>query len=320
MEPLFDKPLSELREAFVRARFAEDNIFGRPDIEEWLEDLRRKEDPDVGLTGVGRYEKLIVQHADHQLGEHYLPRYATPVTDEEEVMRCANLAQPHFCHLVLAAVRGGGELYRNARDRPVVFISNNAFVAVPYEGIRAFSDQEFLGVVFAEWKLGGSKAAGARDFICNALSRAIATARQGAERDFDEACAVSADGTKIVHAKYVFVAKGRVPTHGTLFDAHTFAMHKIRCPKILPHESIDRSTLEQIDMDPRKLTLDLYLGYMLRHWSFYQMGGDWMGGGGALLVNDRKCGNILPPNKTILFVNEQYCPSPLPEGGREIRV
>ena len=171
MEPLFDKPLCELREAFVRARFAEDNIFGRPDIEEWLEDLRRKEDPDVGLTGVGRYEKLIVQHADHQLGEHYLPRYATPVTDEEEVMRCANLAQPHFCHLVLAAVRGGGELYRNARDRPVVFISNNAFVAVPYEGIRAFSDQEFLGVVFAEWKLGGSKAAGARDFICNALSR-----------------------------------------------------------------------------------------------------------------------------------------------------
>ncbi|HLD20690.1 MAG TPA: hypothetical protein VJB64_01190, partial [Patescibacteria group bacterium] len=163
----------------------------------------------------------------------------------------------------------------------------------------------FLDAVFSEWKFKAPKATVARDFICNAMSRAIDDVRQAAERDFDEACAVSADGTKIVHAKYVFVAKGRVPIHGTLFDAHTFATHKIRCPKILPHESIDRSTLEQIDMDPRKLTLDLYLGYMLRHWSFYQMGGDWMGGGGALLVNDRKCGNILPPNKTILFVSKR---------------
>src|SRR3989339_1779159 len=35
MGPIFDKPLSELSDAFVRQRFAEDNIFGRPDIEEW---------------------------------------------------------------------------------------------------------------------------------------------------------------------------------------------------------------------------------------------------------------------------------------------
>ena len=40
-QPLFDKTYDELREAFVRARFAEPAVFGRPDIEEWLRDSTR---------------------------------------------------------------------------------------------------------------------------------------------------------------------------------------------------------------------------------------------------------------------------------------
>src|SRR3989344_6646869 len=45
---LFDKPVSELREAFVRNRFAEEQYFGRPDIEDWLVGQRKAKEPDEG--------------------------------------------------------------------------------------------------------------------------------------------------------------------------------------------------------------------------------------------------------------------------------
>lgn len=46
--PPFDKPMDELRETFVRARFAQEDVFGRPDIEQWLAKQRKAERPECG--------------------------------------------------------------------------------------------------------------------------------------------------------------------------------------------------------------------------------------------------------------------------------
>src|SRR3989339_826762 len=78
MKPLFDKTLDELREAFVRARFAEPNIFGRPDIEEWLEGQRKAYYPDWSRTGFARFGVLIARYAGHPLTGEHLNKYATP--------------------------------------------------------------------------------------------------------------------------------------------------------------------------------------------------------------------------------------------------
>lgn len=63
----------------------------------------------------------------------------------------------------------------------------------------------FLDVVFAEWNRLGPKAGVARHFICTAADLTIAKVRESAQRDFDEAVAVSADGTKIIKAKWMLV-------------------------------------------------------------------------------------------------------------------
>ena len=49
---LFEKSMDELREAFVRNRFAEGGVFGREDIEEWVGELREAESPDILSCGM----------------------------------------------------------------------------------------------------------------------------------------------------------------------------------------------------------------------------------------------------------------------------
>ena len=44
---LFDKPMDELREAFVRNRFGESAVFGAHDIETWLPLQRKAGRPDT---------------------------------------------------------------------------------------------------------------------------------------------------------------------------------------------------------------------------------------------------------------------------------
>ncbi|MCR4313792.1 MAG: hypothetical protein NUV84_00920 [Candidatus Uhrbacteria bacterium] len=83
MEPLFDNPLSELREAFVRARFAEPNIFGRADIEAWIKGESANEVPSNADTDAWR---TLLKHDElvdfiHGTAILLLQKYATTLYD-----------------------------------------------------------------------------------------------------------------------------------------------------------------------------------------------------------------------------------------------
>ncbi len=220
MEKLFSKTYAELREAFVRARFAEQQYYSRPDIEVWLTGQRTAERP--GVAGWNRYlafdgmrfaarnrEFVLLRQLGYRLRDAPLPKPCTDNADRRitlyrellpllSSLRDAEIYFDHSSGLTVIVNKGTMSAY--------TFEAGNLTKEVPRIVLRrTLSSHAVVDSIYASWLYDGEKAHQARAFLCDALAQVIAGTRQSAEEEFVKAVAVSADGTKIVHADSVIV-------------------------------------------------------------------------------------------------------------------
>ncbi len=208
-KPLFDKPMDELREAFVRARFAQEDVFGAPEIEAWLADQCEAGQPDDGSWS--RYRDFVVGACDRRVDIDRILRSCATTVPTGSTVRGASGPISYLLR---------GELYEGTSGSRAQVIQradgvNELFVLDATDdkltverigernhivGARTVAD-----ILFAEWERRWPKMEVAREFLCDALAEEIKRERVKAEVDFDSAVAVSADGTKIVNADWVVV-------------------------------------------------------------------------------------------------------------------
>lgn len=337
MGQLFDKTYDELREAFVRKRFAEPDIFDREDIEEWLASRQvpcESGDDHTAWLARGYLRHLEVtwdERADSDpLVGLVLRQHITPLNAPRAWFRSKLFHGEPFIRTVEVLRAGGAEIYYpyfEDEDRVVIVVMDREVFALEtadadhwakhaaFARLRRAKMWEVVELFLDEYICGRPNARQALEFMRSDYGRAVQAMKQKATRDFDEAVAVSADGTKIVHTSWVFVAEGRSPTSGLLFPASAFRQNKIQCGTTISHVNVERWQLEQISYNRNELSLDRFLSSMLVGW-----GRSWVVNGVACLVSDTACRDIMRPGETVLFVDKDTCPSPLPDGGREIRV
>lgn len=311
MEPLFDKPMDELREAFVRARFAEAQVFDRPDIEEWLERLRGPQD----VTRVAAWDAPFWNQfmalrwngpdnrADRQASSlaRILRDYATPTSEvpiqifgdqRDETIRVLrgmldstttihHLVGPR--RLILVNSESGRTLLEGLKKDTVVISPTTA--------------DDVVWALFQECFEGQTKAEDAFRWLKGQYSHAIGRARSLAETDFDEAVAVSADGKKIVKADEVCVVLGK--DRVVIYPASAFSRNKIL-----------RSTYMARLQTSLNKVVDNYARWILLS---------------ETMRLARASGQFLDcsfhlKGKTRLVTELRFCPSPLPEGGVETHI
>lgn len=236
MQELFQRPMAELREAFVRTRFAEDHCFGRPDIEEWLTREREAERPECDQNAdespwdaVLCNEAMMLSVRRRKLG--ILKEYATPLTEMPPMVSEDPREAQHYEDLVRALLsmvyRTRVNVYYGYRrwqghpglpilvttrsDGDHVLACDLATPEMVEMVLRPLDTVHVVDALFAEWLYGRPRWRKARQFICDALAKSIRKERRMAEDDFDEAVAVSADGTRIVRADRVFTFDPRDP-------------------------------------------------------------------------------------------------------------
>lgn len=317
MEPLFDKPMSELREAFVRARFAEPSVFGRADIEDWLIGQYSAVAP--SNTEINTWRLLLKRDelVDFVFGAValLLLRYAT----------LRDLGRPRhepagYSPLLPLVGQGlywgmdnrGIYLHPNPVNTQSVYLVHGkapedhehslTFECAGRNNLRNIH-QTVLEIIFAEWQRGDPKRDAARQCLHDLAEATSHRERVKAEHDFDEAVAVSYDGTKIVKAKWVVVVSDSA---AKLYPGSAFHDRKAK----LRHPAAGRLRFPILDDDSKdicaflsvegKRTLDIFR----RPKQDYQ-------------VFD--CG-MQDQGFKLLFVHDDLCPSPLPEGGLEIKV
>ncbi|MBI4142419.1 hypothetical protein HY480_00930, partial [Candidatus Uhrbacteria bacterium] len=223
---LFEKSLDELRETFVRNRFKQKDVFGRPDIEEWIDAQQKAEDPEYDrATGESYWNAHVLAGYRMRWGASHDPlavlrEYATPHAGSSSSRKPARDlpleehpfdadAQIQCIPLLNSFMRA--ELYYGYRLGVIVVARDRINHPHPYtvrvgaKGlIIASFDQDperaavfTMDVLFAEWLYGRSRARwqGARNFLAAGLQLEIRGKRSNAETDFDTAVAVSADGT-----------------------------------------------------------------------------------------------------------------------------
>lgn len=257
--PLFNRPMTELREAFVHARFAEEHCFGRADIETWLAREREAERPEYDpATYASPWNAVLL--SDHMsfaaLGKERerLTTLATPLTETPAWLLVSDRARTQRAeveHLLAMIDRTRVDTYYGYGEGHVLPIlvtkssdSDHAVAldcdAVAGVAIQPLHSQHVVDAIFAEWMYGGPRWREARQFICGALAKDVHQERRMAEYDFDEAVAVSADGTRIVRADRVFTFDPRDPI-GLAYVNVTATEFHVRGVKVLLMPELKRN-------------------------------------------------------------------------------
>lgn len=337
--PPFDKPMAELREAFVRTRFAQEDVFGKPDIEAWLAGQREAERPEEKTWAHFLGRRTVQSWADRDFFDLRSHATALGVLNEQfGSVGEANAYGPIYDRLAfvprgLDPKRGlysgdVGMLYVEDHIHGPMFVVRDECGksgGVTITRVRGRSENPgarvILGVVFAEWQRGCPKWREARASLCRAFDDEITNERAKAEHDFDTAVAVSADGTKIVHADWVVVVPVRLPhprsepwvprNRMTVFPGAAFRALKIlksnERMRLEPHydpfsrrithaEDAGRAAAEQFAIVMRSPEPSQAFGYLDK-------------GVGAKGCQD-----------SCLITTADFCPSPLPDGGVEVTV
>ena len=308
---LFDKSMEELREAFVRARFAEEKVFGRPDVEEWLAkkqtdyypyDPNKKTEKEwdhfpprghnkargYGLNDFATFTEaqgLANPFDDQKFGWGFqvLRLFKAPLFLGRTMAILQNdpTWQSHFATSFTIDWNGKGICLTEAADDPDKFS-------------LAIRD-----VLFAEWLYHRSRWLKARELLCNMACARIKEQRAKAEADFDHAIAVSADGTKIVCAdEVVVVIMNPVDKSRKLLS---FPASAFMAKKILRAEKIQRDDAAFHDI------LFIY-AKIINDQAFF------VGGVPQALFDS---GSTSKPR--VFVTEERFCPSPLPDGGVELK-
>jgi len=332
---LFDRSMDELREAFVRNRFAEDQIFGMPDIEGWLEEQKGP-----GILNLDAWHRFLV-HLAARCAENPLDILRDCATKASELSR-AHLSRTYiqdefgtFFSLLnreLYLGGGGGSVSMCVGDRNVLYVvlgTTDTEDGLTIKRVDRASPlvcgSAVASVLFAEWASARPKWKAASGFLCDNLEVCIAEERARAEEDFNRAVAVSADGTRIVHADWVVVFGGREhEAVDFLFPAAAFAESKIkrdvRSPSSLPKELIGevrkarRMSSYQVCRRKPKRSVYGFKSYGHRRWDSHARP-QWYR---RQLFEARELGIQLlvkcEGDTSILFLHREHCPDPLSEG------
>lgn len=244
-KPLFDLPYDQRRTNFVRSKFAEEQYYGREDIEDWLAFQRKAAKPDLpqwrelGLAGPfgppvrravpkDRQWHFVTWKDLDRIG-HYLTMCATPQERLPEEW-CVSPKMGLYAHklelIVLALDRAKAGLYCGMTYRPVLLegIRRFPYAFRPIKESLPFGYQAhasmiaalcectadiLIDILLTEWEDRRPKWQEARAALCDAFGKEIAAVRPTLEAEFDTAVACSADGTKITHAGCVAVVQPR---------------------------------------------------------------------------------------------------------------
>ncbi|MBI4433415.1 hypothetical protein HY632_01450 [Candidatus Uhrbacteria bacterium] len=219
--PLFDKTMTELREAFVRNRFAQEGVFGKPDIVEWLGTEYQADRPEYH-SGFSYWNQVLSLDA----------LLNAAMGNEQALLReCATRMCPVHVSMdeeefisLFAQFKTSAELYRGRNGS--VLLPPHASGAPEEELFSLRTEPAGTGsqlvvrrrgqsplhvsidtadAIFTEWIVRRPRWRAARQWLCDRLSTEITKERARAEKDFDAAVAVSADGTKIALADWVVV-------------------------------------------------------------------------------------------------------------------
>jgi len=338
---LFKKSMDELREAFVRARFAQEDVFGRADIEEWLKSQREAERPEYDHTADESYwntlfsgdyimwaaqkNPLVVlqeratsyQTLDH-LRNPQIPSNEFPLPFEDDVLI-------QFIPLFTKFMTETRVCYGHTHGAIIVapdMVSNPhpytlrvevrgrrqcELVIEPFNANPLRASLYVMDVLFAEWLYGRPKRERAREYLCDALADEIAKERVKAENDFNRAVAVSDDGLKIVRADKVVVIDDE-NNRAIVFPSKAFAVNKIlRSPRMRRYTSSETAMRWS-----RKMPFAEWVRLVGKN-NFTAICGD-----GQIFNNDDTRQRW--DGKTRLMTAKRFCPDPLPEGGVELKV
>lgn len=307
--------MAELREVFVRARFAEEKVFERADIEEWLEQQRSAERP-LDSTG----------NEIHPAWEHFPPRerhksrgygltdFATPTIPQGQLDNDPFYDIEKYGKASLALRKFNMPLFLG---RSMAILQTDptwqdlwatAF-AIDWNGksiclteADADPDKFTLAVrevLFAEWTYHRPRWEKAREIICASAEARLLEQRVKAEADFNSAVAVSVDGTQIVCADRVIVVV-RNPNNKSRrllsFSAVAFNRNKILRVAEIQHDNV------------------LFRNISRLYSNIINVPAFFMSDVPQTLFSTNH------ESKPRFFVTEEkFCPSPLPEGGVELK-
>ncbi|HLD43858.1 MAG TPA: hypothetical protein VJC18_00365, partial [bacterium] len=157
-------------------------------------------------------------------------------------------------------------------------------------------------VLLDEWQKHRPKWEAARACLCDQLGKCIERERSEAEKYFTEAVALTADGKDIVCCEEVVVIDG---IKAIIYPAAAFAQNKI-----LENQDKYRFSSDHV-MNPA--VLNSWLRYIVINGRLETMGK------GQFYSTLSSC--VAKATDKDRFVTDiRYCPDPLPEGGREIKL
>ena len=336
---LFEKPMSELKEAFVRNRFAEEKYFGNPNIERWLEKQRRAKLPEEGQWHYCTSSDRVLFFANKDpIG--LLRTYAEPLAR----VPCSTTGLPEYTDQVAHRAKlrplleafdpKHVEVYYPYVHSPIVIWLGECEAAPEAFYFETAQDANrkamawvkysvpspmVMDAIFATWRRGSSKAKAARKFLCDVVAQDIALVRAQAEAEFDEAVAVTADGKKILPADMVVVVPGRTgEVRGPVYlyrDASVF-----RENKIFRHDSKPDTNC----LVPQIFTDNEIANEALRFWKKHfsvidgvKFGPTWLRYVWGYPTKADETGRR-DTQQRLIIAPRHLCPDPLPEGGEEI--
>ncbi|MEI6510859.1 MAG: hypothetical protein WCO25_02335 [Candidatus Uhrbacteria bacterium] len=313
---LFDKPMSELREAFVRARFAEPKMFGSPDVES----------TSIWVNAPAFHAWLKANWNGNDVVDGYaavLERVATRASRDEVLRSLPDMKCLETARTLLGSLDADTSLYHSPFSKTVVLVRDHTVLTLspntPEEidiSVRPASVFDVCWVVSTERLHGRPKAEAALAWLRQQYAAAILSVRESAERDFDEAVAVSAYGTKIVKAKWVIAVHVERNGVAWLFPASAFRENKVRLRQDV---EFDRQNVRQLNhFDPKQfqayMTKDPTKSFLedARHTLLRAMFERKSYAQRLITIDDR----VIKDFGSVLVANVTDCPSPLPSGSR----
>lgn len=305
---LFKLSYEQLKENFVRNRFGEQMYYEKENIEKWLAEQRKADRPEMEENGDGMWNHYLSKLAMFNVfddawlfdcmckfasgAESILEEGYGEAEDQLKLVQrikplltalhsCKTDAEIFYCHTLGVIVFFPADMsFMGIKEN----VTDQTHIALKPFGENPGADSfQLFDVIFATWMRGLQKDKEARDFLCDLLATDIAETRKEAEKDFDEAVAVSEDGRKIVMADRIIVFEPGKKDEAKVFQGKLFTNIKI-----LRSETMHRACDEFCSAMSRGKGSDQYYIENYR-------------GTGSELITQKK-----------------YCPDPLPDGGEKI--
>jgi hypothetical protein len=302
--------LDTLKGAFVRQRYAESNVFGRADIEAWL-DQQVVSGPATDEDWL-YWRDTIVPHCTEFFTvppSEYSGFLATHATSFRSIpsVNTFGFDYPLVLRNHVTFLRLGIRVYPMCRTSALIIVLSNPpsskIVSCTGPDQLKYSDtvtaQDVLDAVLKSWRATNGNPL-SKQILCELANQAVAQARSAAEADFDSAVAVSADGTEIICADLVMVWTGngwvrykpeafresKIVLDACLREATTLDCGQFRTQ--LPHFTAPNGNGFVFTRDVLHLRINRIVWQIL------------------IKTTD---------GKKVLLTTSEFCPDPLPEGG-----